>query len=101
MTRNTHHGEDTESKFWRSYLVLKRVTPSLAAQCRTEAVAVGVHCLVVSLHVTASVGYLMKPMARMAESYEKVAQRVEMVFQGLMRGETSGAEQQGWRSNWV
>lgn len=93
MTRNTHHGGDTESKFWRSYLVLKRVTPPLAAQRRTEAVAVGVHCLVVSLHATASVGYLMKLMARMAESYEKVAQPVETVFQGLVRGETGGAEQ--------
>jgi hypothetical protein len=86
MTRNTHDGEDIESKFWRSYLVLKRATPPLAAQRRTEAVAVDVHCLVVSLHVKASVGFLVKLMVRMAESYERVARRVETVFQGLVRG---------------
>lgn len=83
MTRNTHDGEDIGSKFWRSYLVLKRETPPLAAQRRTEAVAVDIHCLVVSLHVKASV---VKPMIRMAESYERVAQRVETVFRGLVRG---------------
>jgi hypothetical protein len=64
-------------------LVLKRETPPLAAQRRTEAVAVDIHCLVVSLHVKASV---VKPMIRMAESYERVAQRVETVFRGLVRG---------------
>ncbi|SRR6266436_4191553 len=95
ITRNTHDGEDIEDKFWRSYFVLKRVTLPLAAQPRTEAVAVDVHCLV-SLHVVASAGFLVTYMVRMAESYEKVARRVrvrvETVFQGLMRGETGGAE---------
>jgi hypothetical protein len=93
MARNTYDVEDTESRFWGSYLVLKRATPPLAAQRRTEAVEVDVHCLVVSLHVTASVRFLVKPMARMAGSYEKVALRVETVFQELVRGETGGAEQ--------
>jgi hypothetical protein len=86
MTRDTHNGEDIESTFWRLYLILKRVTPPLAAQRRIEAVAVDVHCLVVSLHVTASVPFLVKSVVRMAESYEKVAQRVETVFQGRVRG---------------
>lgn len=93
MTRNTHDGEDIESKLWRSYLVLKKAMPPLAAQRRTEAVAVGVHCLVVTLHVTASAEFLVKSMARMAESYERVAQRAKMVFQRLVRGQTGGAEQ--------
>ena len=88
MTQNTHNGEDIESKFWRSYLVLTRarVTQPLAAQRRTEAVAVDVHCLVVSLHVMASVEFLVKSVIQMAENYERVAQRVETVFQGLVRG---------------
>jgi hypothetical protein len=86
MTRNTHNGEDIESKFWSSYLVLTRASPPLVVQRRTEAVAVGVHCLVVSLHVTASLGLLVKSVVQMAENYERVAQRVETVFQGLVRG---------------
>ena len=40
-----------------------------------------VHCLVVSLHVTASVGFLVKSVVRIAKSYERVAQRLETVFQ--------------------
>ena len=79
MTRNTHNGEDIESSFWR-YLVLTRATAPLAAQRRTEAVAVDVHRLVVSLHVTASMRFLVKSVVQMAENYERVAQRVEMVF---------------------
>jgi hypothetical protein len=67
-------------------LVLKRATPPLAAQRRIEAVAVDVHCRVVSLHVTASVRFLVKSVVRMAENYERVAQRAETVFQGLVRG---------------
>jgi hypothetical protein len=68
MTQYTHDGEDI-CKFWRSYLVLRDI-----------------HCLGVSLHVMASVGFLVKSMVRMAESYERVARRVETIFQGLMRG---------------
>jgi hypothetical protein len=86
MTRNTHDDEDIESKFWRLYLILKRVTAPLAAQRRTEAVAVDVHCLVVSLHVMASVGFLVRSVIQMAENYERVVQRVETVFRGLVRG---------------
>ena len=84
MTRNTHNGEDIEEGMsW--YFVLKRATPSLAAQRRTGAVE-DVHCLVVSLHVTASAGVLVKLMVRMADSHERIAQRVETVFQGLVGG---------------
>lgn len=86
MTRNTHDGEDIESKSWRLYLILKRAMPPLAAQRRIEAVAVDDHCLVVSLHVAASVRFLVKVVVRMAENYERVAQQVETVFQGLVRG---------------
>jgi hypothetical protein len=57
--------------------------PPLAAQPPIEVVAVDVRSLV-SLHVT-SVGFLVTSMVRMAESYEKAAQQVEMVFQGLMK----------------
>jgi hypothetical protein len=84
VTQNTHDGEDIASKFWKSYSDLKRETP-LAAQPPNEAVAVDVHCLV-SLHVTASVGFWAISIVQMAESYERVVQRVETVSQRLMRG---------------
>jgi hypothetical protein len=83
MTQNTHDSEDTESRFWRSYLDLKRATPPLAVQPLTEAVAVDVHCLV-SLHVTASVGVLL--IVQRVGSYERAAQQVETVSRGLVRG---------------
>ncbi len=67
---------------------------------RTEAVAVDVHCLV-PLRVMVSVGFLVTSIVRMVESYERVAQRVETVFQGLMGGGTGGEEQLGWYSNWI
>jgi len=101
MTQNTHDGEDTESRFWGSYLDLKRATLPLAAQLLIEAVAVGVHCLV-SLHVTASVEVLVTLIVQMAERYERVAQQVETVYEGQSMGQTtSGAEQSGWHSNWI
>jgi hypothetical protein len=70
--------------FWGSYLNLKKGTPLLAAEPPIEVVAVDVHSLA-SLHVT-SVGFSVTSMVRMAERYETVVQRVEIVFQGLMKG---------------
>lgn len=85
MTWNTHDGEDIESRSWRSYLDLKRGTLPIAAQPPTEAGAVDVHCLA-SIHVMSSMGSLVTSMVRMAESYERVVERVEMIFQGSVRG---------------
>jgi hypothetical protein len=67
---------------------------------RTEVVAVDVHCLV-PLRVMVSVGFLVTSIVQMVESYERVAQRVETVFQGLTGGGTGGAEQLGRYLNWV
>lgn len=84
ITQNTHDDEDIESRFWESYLGPKKGTPPFAAQPPIEVVAVGVHSLA-SLHVT-SVEFLVTSMVRMAESCERAVQRVEMVYQGLMKG---------------